>query len=388
MRTLLTLATVLIPGLLGAPLEPRFRAVDVDTHIAVGYGVTVADVDGDSRPDIVLCDAKQVAWYHNPGWEKHLLAENLTRQDHVCVAAADIDGDGKAEIAVGAGWNPGDTVGSGALFYLVAPSDRTAPWTPVPLPHQPTMHRIRWVREAGRGWTLWSVPLHGRGNQDGRGEGVRIQRYVPSKDRLQPWTVETVAESWHKTHNFEPVAEPDGSVRRVRVAAAEGVFEVGLDGTTGILPAKTLGSGENGGVGEVRSLEASAGSVVGISPMHGNQLVVFHPPAPGTSGLGTREVVDDSLIDGHALACGDLLGMGQFQIVAGWRAMNRPRSVQVGIALYIPVGNRWMKVLVDDNQMACEDLCLADLNGDGRLDIVAAGRSTKNVKVYFNESPR
>ncbi|MEK7678021.1 MAG: VCBS repeat-containing protein [Verrucomicrobiota bacterium] len=34
---------------------------------------------------------------------------------------------------------------------------------------------------------------------------------------------------------------------------------------------------------------------------------------------------------------------------------------------------------------ACEDLALADLNGDGRLDIIAAGRATKNLKVYFNE---
>jgi AcrR family transcriptional regulator len=31
-----------------------------------------------------------------------------------------------------------------------------------------------------------------------------------------------------------------------------------------------------------------------------------------------------------------------------------------------------------------EDLQLADLDGDGKLDIIAAGRATKNVKVYFN----
>ena len=31
---------------------------------------------------------------------------------------------------------------------------------------------------------------------------------------------------------------------------------------------------------------------------------------------------------------------------------------------------------------------LADLDGDGKLDIIASGRATKNVKIYFNETPR
>ena len=38
--------------------------------------------------------------------------------------------------------------------------------------------------------------------------------------------------------------------------------------------------------------------------------------------------------------------------------------------------------------MACEDLTLADLDGDGKLDIVASGRATHNLKVYFNQTPR
>src|SRR5678810_372124 len=99
------------------PPVPHFRAVEVDTHIEIGYGVTVADVDGDHKPDILLADKKQFVWYRNPGWEKFVLAENLTLQDNVCIAAADIDGDGKAEVAVGAQWNPSDTTNSGAVFY-------------------------------------------------------------------------------------------------------------------------------------------------------------------------------------------------------------------------------------------------------------------------------
>src|SRR5947207_10429253 len=98
-----------------APPTPKFKASEID-RIQIGYAVTVADVAGDKKPDILLVDKNQIAWYQNPTWEKHVIAENLTKADHVCIAAADIDGDGKAEIAVGAGWNPNDTVNSGAVF--------------------------------------------------------------------------------------------------------------------------------------------------------------------------------------------------------------------------------------------------------------------------------
>src|SRR5678809_1110044 len=135
----------LMPGILmllwsaGAALanelaSPRFRPVDIDSHIEIGYGIALTDVDGDQRPDILVADRKQIAWYRNPRWEKFVIAENLTSLDNVCLAAADVDGDGKAEIAAGAGWNPSDTTNSGAVFYLVAPPDRTNKWEPVALP--------------------------------------------------------------------------------------------------------------------------------------------------------------------------------------------------------------------------------------------------------------
>src|SRR5712672_3904602 len=125
---------------------PKFRMVEIDSKIEIGYAVTVADVDGDKKPDILVVDKKQIVWYRNPTWEKFVIAENLTKLDNVCIAAADLDGDGKAEIAVGAGWNPSDTVNSGAVFYLIPPKDRTQKWESVELPHEPTVHRMRWMR--------------------------------------------------------------------------------------------------------------------------------------------------------------------------------------------------------------------------------------------------
>jgi hypothetical protein len=367
--------------------EPRFRTLTIDTNIAIGYGLAVSDVNGDRKTDIVLCDAREIAWYQNPTWAKHVIATNLTRLDHVCVAAADIDGDGRAEIAVGAGWNPGDTVNSGALFFLRAPADRTRLWEPVPLPHEPTMHRIRWAKGADGRMALFSVPLHGRGNKDAQGDGVRIQRYTPANDPSRPWTVDTLNAGLHKTHNFDPVPWAGSDGTALLVGAKEGLFVLRQTQAGQPPNAEQLGSDDDGGVGEVRLGRGAAGTrfIAGVSPMHGNQLVVFRPPASG-SGLWTRTVLTEGLQDGHALVCADFLGTGSDQIAVGWRAMNRPRSVKVGVKLFIPAGEAWREVLIDDDGMACEDLAFADLDGDGRSDLIASGRATKNVKIYFNES--
>ena len=399
-RTLLHFVVLLIAlgpaPAAGPPPAPTFRAVEIDSQVGIGYGLAIADVDGDRKLDVLLADKDTVVWYQNPTWQKHILAGKLTPRDHVCIAAADVDGDGKAEVAVGAEWNPGDTENSGALFYLLPPADRTQRWEPVKLPHEPTVHRIRWARDWQGRMTLISVPLHGRGNnaQTGEGAGVRIQRYLPPSNPRDPWEVQLIDDSLHKTHNFDLAQWDDDDTLELLIAGKEGVFLSNWSTDESRLILTPLGTNNVGGAGEVRAgtLGGTRRFISAIEPMHGNHLALYTPPQPlGGASLWQRRVLDDSLADGHALACGDLLGIGRDQIVVGWRAMNRGRDVKVGIKLFAPLdpeGREWRQTLVDDNTMACEDLQLADLDGDGRPDIVAAGRATKNLKVYFNTTPR
>ena len=95
----------------------------------------------------------------------------------------------------------------------------------------------------------------------------------------------------------------------------------------------------------------------------------------------------DDLNEGHGLACAHLLGLGADQIVVGWRNPNAQKKV--GIRLYVPPdspGTAWKAYPIEDNTMACEDLKVADLNGDGRPDIVASGRNTHNLIMYWNRT--
>src|SRR5688572_17811520 len=160
----------------------QFKEQTIDDKIGIGYGLAIADVNGDKKKDVLLVDAAEVAWYENTTWQKHVISGKLTDRDHVCIAAEDINGDGKAEIAIGAQWNPGDTVNSGAVFYLVPPEDRTQKWKAVKLPHEPTVHRMWWVHDDASKYSLVVSPLHGRGNKNGAGDGVKLLEYVVPAD--------------------------------------------------------------------------------------------------------------------------------------------------------------------------------------------------------------
>jgi hypothetical protein len=120
--------------------------------------------------------------------------------------------------------------------------------------------------------------------------------------------------------------------------------------------------------------------------MHGSELTTYMQSVSesGRPATETRTVLTAELNQGHALAVHDLLGLGSNQVVVGWREPNAEKKV--GIKIYVQQGGSWVNFWVDENGMACEDLQLADLNGDGRTDIIASGRSTHNLKIYWNIS--
>jgi hypothetical protein len=370
-----------------AQQAPNFEAQTIDEGVQIGYGLAIGDVDGDQKPDILLADKKQFVWYRNGDWKKFVLAENLTEQDNVCIAARDIDGDGKVEIAVGAQWNPGetsDTAKSGSVHYLVRPADPTTLWKPVKLHHEPTIHRMKWVKTSKNTFQLIVLPLHGKGNKEGQGEGVKVLAFDVPKNRQGNWSYQVIDQSMHLTHNFD-VWDAEGNMpATLLIGGKEGIKKLMFEKGKWTSRAQQAWLVQNYSVGEVRTGNRAnkQAFVAGIEPMHGNLLSVYPLTNPAS-----RLVLYEEMNQGHGLACSDFMQLGYNQIVVGWR--NPDKQNKVGVKLFVAQnasGSAWKDYWIDENTMACEDLQVADLNGDGKTDIIAAGRATKNLKVYWNRN--
>ncbi|RFC43700.1 MAG: Repeat domain-containing protein/FG-GAP repeat-containing protein [Verrucomicrobia bacterium] len=384
----LALSSILLSAPVRAtPPEPSFRVETIDSEVQIGYGIALADINGDGKPDILLADQHTIQWYENPTWKKHVMLENITERDNVCIAAQDINGDGKAEVAIGAQWNPGETLDaekSGGVFYLLPPADRTQRWEAVKLHHEPTVHRMHWVLAPSGKWELIVKPLHGRGNRNNEGDGSKVFAYGMPENPRDPWTLSLVSDFTHASHNFHPINWDRDPEHEVLTAAREGVFWFGR--STGSWKKKQL---TDHWAGEVRDGQLPGGArfLATIEPMHGNTVAFYTTPEAG-KGLWKRQILDESLKDGHAAVVADFLGAGSDQILAGWRGMN-PKGVP-GVRMFTPLdsaGKEWRTSEVSGAAVAIEDIKSADLNGDGKPDLVLAGRQTKNLQILWNQTP-
>lgn len=363
--------------------EFKWRTQEID-QIKIGYGLQMADVNGDGKTDIVLADKKTVQWYENPTWAKHVIASDLTKRDNVCVAAKDIDGDGKCEIAVGGQWNYKESVKDGAVFYLHPPADRRQPWKPVELHHEPSVHRMHWIKSGKDEYRLAVKPLRGRGSVDGNGAGLRVLEYTRPGDPTTQWKHDVICDTMHLSHNFHPVNWDDDPEEELIIAAKEGVwhFDRADDQWRGTQLTENF-------AGEIRDglLPGGRRFIVTVEPMHGSKSAVYVQPESKGELWQPIKILDEAIKDGHALACADYLGVESDQIVVGWRAMNDPGVP--GIKMFTPLddeGSKWRETVLSAADIAVEDIKVADLNQDGKTDIVAAARQTKNLVIFFNES--
>jgi FG-GAP-like repeat len=380
-----------------------FRMVELPEKIDVGYAVLLVDVNGDGKKDIVVVDSERIIWFENPTWKMHTIIKGLTKPHNVCIDAYDIDGDGQLDFAVGADWKPFNTKTGGTLQWLKRGKTLDEPWSVYPIDTEPTVHRIRFADIDGSGKkALISVPLMGRSSTQKNnwidGLPLRVTAYRipkdPTKDR---WVPEVLDESLHVSHNFHPIDVPNTTRNDILTASYEGVNLLSMQ--DGKWKRQHLGTGNQDnpkrsrGSSEIKQGKLKNGKkfIATIEPWHGNQVVVYTEPAE-KGKMWDRHVIDEQLRWGHAVSCADLDGDGSDELIIGVR--DEPGKTDKfiesrGVRIYKALddkGAKWQRQILDNGGVAVEDLAVADLNGDGRPDIVAVGRQTHNIRIYWNES--
>jgi FG-GAP-like repeat/FG-GAP repeat len=400
----LVIATALLSGSLAARASvPDFKTQEIETGLGVGYAVSLVDVNGDGKLDIVVVDKTRVVWYENPTWKRRNIIDNQTTPDNVCIAPYDIDADGQIDFALGAGWGNLSSTVPGPLYWLRRGKSLDENWTVYPIGEENSVHRMRWADIDGDGRAeLIVAPLLGtKSSKEKNYMDVPIRTLAfkipkdPAKDR---WVPEVLDETLHVVHNFWPIPAEGRKGMDLLTASYEGVSLLKPDSDGKWKPAK-LGEGNqdnpnsNRGSSEIKmgTLKGGRKVIATIEPWHGHQVVVYTPPEkPGQ--LWTRHVVDEQLKWGHAVWFADLDGDGVDELIIGVRDnLGMKPGEKCGVRIYQAedgIGTKWTRTLVDEGGVAVEDLAAADLDGDGRIDIVAVGRQTKNARIYWNQGKK
>lgn len=391
-RLVSVVASVLVMAATVSAQFPAFREVVIDARACetAVYAVTLADVDDDGRDDIVAVTENAVLWYQNPDWTKRVIIEDRTERDNVCIAPNDIDGDGKIDFALGAGWTK-----VGTLQWLQRGESLEEPWKVHAIGEIPWTHRMRWADVLGEGRPQLVVsPLNATA-----GAGVELTAFsIPADPTSDRWRSTVLDDSLNRMHNHWHLDFNQDGISETITASQEGLHAVYNEG--GEIRRLKIGGGmpgkapEQSGAGEIKvgTLGNGLPFAAAIEPMHGTSVAIYTADVDRLidGEQASRLVIEDTLRQGHAVWTANLDDDMGDEIVIGFREEGTGAVKGPGLFLFKadnPQGTAWTRHVLDDGGMACEDVICGDLNGDSRIDIVAGGRSTRNVKLYLNMEP-
>jgi hypothetical protein len=361
---------------------PEFRETTIVSGLGMGYQVVLADLNRDGRLDVVVVDerSEELAWYENPSWQRHVIASGVPRV--INLDCHDLDGDGVPEIVLAHhfGTNPDRSVGQ--ILLLTHDTDPRQPWRMQPIDKVPTAHRVRFMPvEPGKAPWLLVAPMVGEQvyAPDFAGR-TPIYAYRPGE-----WTrMQVSSRLTGIVHSIDPVEWMPGQWHLL-TASFDGLQRLERQGS-GEWTHVPIHRGNPEPCPRCGTSEVKMGALgtqrflAAIEPWHGDQVAVYLERPSGWE----RVVIEDGMANGHALAVADLDGDGRDEIVSGFRGAGFRLSVYQA---QDQAGLIWSRTVLNEGGVAGADCRIADVTGNQRPDIVCSGASTGNV-VLFEHRPR
>ncbi len=351
----------------------QFHSHTIATDLAGGYQVVAADLNKDGKPDLIALASglRELVWFENPGWQRHVIVSDITQPINLAVL-------GNA-IVLGTDFSMDPRKSAGLVRVLEPGRDPREPWRVAIVDRLPATHRLRVADIDGSGRkVVINAPLAGANAAppDYRAP-VPLVYYRPGA-----WKRELISDSLSGVLHGIHVVDWDGDGRdEVLTASFEGIhlFKLGKDGewTRAELAKGDPAPWPKGGASDVDVGRLGARRFLcSIEPWHGNQVAVYIDEG----GRWERHVIDQTLVDGHALLAADLDGDGRDEIIAGYRGKGR------SVYLYKAEddrGAKWTRQPLDAGGMGAASCAIADLNGDGKPDLACIDSAT--LKWYENK---
>lgn len=336
--------------------------------------MTPVDVNGDGRIDLIALATgmNELVWFENPSWARRVLMRHVDRP--INLAARDIDGDGIPEIVLAAGWSNVAKNSPGVVWLLHSGGDPRQPWKAREIDRLPTSHRLRAAYWDGP--VFVNAPLIGANAEAPDYRGLTpLVFYRPPAWRRE----EISSENQGVVHGLE-ILDWDGDGREDALTASfEGVHWFHRSASGSWVREKIV-AGNPSPWPQSGASDLAVGRAGGvrflatIEPWHGHQVVVYQ----AQNGAWQRRVVDDQHPELHALRVADLDGDGDDEIIAAVRGPLRR------VLIFDRVENAWRRHILDDGGIAAADCGVADVNRDGKPDIACIGSATANLKLYEN----
>jgi len=362
-----------------APLT--FREHTIATDLKGGYQVVAIDVNHDGKTDLIALASgmSELVWYENPTWERHVIAGNLSRM--INLAAWDMDGDGIPEIVLAHEFSMRAKDSIGIVSVLKHNGDPRQPWSIREIDRLPTSHRLRAADIDGSGKkVVVNAPLTGaKAEAPDYREPVPLVYYRPGD-----WKRQVIDESSQGVVHCVTITDWDHDGRdEILTAGFEGIllYKLGKNDRwdrTQIAPGDPAAWPKSGSSDVAVGHLGKTPFLAAIEPWHGEKVAVY---TERSKSAWNRDVIDDTLLDGHTIVTADLNNDGADEIIAGFRG--KPQRVYI----YERHATDWVRQTLDDGDMAAAACATADLNGDGKLDIACIGSATHNLKWYENLGP-
>lgn len=369
---------------------PKFKAHNVAT-LKNGYQIKIADVNKDGQPDIIALSTSPstLEWYENPGWQKHVISSKT--DNNISLALGDIDQDGWIDIALASDFELNESGRQGKISWLQNPGNNGSKWEKHDIGAIPHSHRLFWADFAGDGSQyLVDAPIVGQGAKSPNYDiPARLTAFkISGNPASNHWKSALIDHSLTVIHGFRIIDWNNDEYDDVITASFQGITLFQTQKESNKLSWKKfhLVSGNQKTSPSRGSSEIGVGQIDGerfmatIEPWHGNQVVVYVKK----NGQWKRNVLYNKFVSGHGLTIEDLDGDGSDEIIAGYRGK--------GTSLYAwhcmnNDPDHWERIDIDVGDMATSCVRTADINQDGKTDIVSIGSSTNNIKWYENLSP-